>query len=98
MRIVLSIDQNWTVKSNIPALPVRHLVKTPDGEGGIVPTIDAAQHSGETTGGLMSSGGQAIFATYSRLLGRAINQGDPEAFGRYLFDCLLGSSWDLIRD
>src|SRR6266851_6061548 len=96
MRILFSIDQNWTVPT--AGLPPRQLVKTPDGAGGFVPILDAAHHAAEPPSGLMAGGAATVYATYDRLMKRAIPSGDPEAFGCYLFDCVVGANWDALRN
>lgn len=93
MRIVLSIDANWTVNSNVRGMLPRQLIKATNSIGAIVPVLDAAQHASEPLTGLMVAGATDINATYDRLMSRSLKPGDPEAFGRYLFDCLVGANW-----
>ncbi len=96
MRTLLSIDAGWTVTSKLPGLPPRQLTKAATAASAVVPMLDAARHEAEPPTGLMAAGASDINATYDRLMSRSLRPGDPEAFGRYLFECLVGPNWSVL--
>ena len=98
MRVTLSIDAKWIMTCSLAGVPERHLLKVADRQGVEVPLLDLTKHTGEHPGALtVGATPNAITAVYDRLMKRAIQPGDPDAFGAYLFDCLLGSNWGLIQ-